>query len=535
MRSAVSFPWKVLAAAVLGASSLLLFFQTFPNFGSPNEYSRLHLVSAIVDDRTVRTEGAIARYGDVQDGALFEGRAYSDKPIGYALLAVPFYAALTVIAGEVDGDTALRFLRIFVNLVPLAVFLVFFYRSLREEAGAGDWSGLLVVALVFGSLTFVYSQLFISHMLTGLVWFLAYRWVVRAATWRAALGAGALMGYAFLLEVPSALVAAVYLAWLAWHRPRLAPAFAAGVALLAAPAFLYNAALFGHPMEWAYHHMKDPEQRAGYASGWSGWHAPSIPVLWELAAGSSRGFFRFMPHLVAGLWGFIASARSRRDAGLALAVIAVSFLFVSGMHNWDGAWCFGPRYLVPLIPFLVWGTGLWINRPRPTNAWLHPVYLALLGLTIPLMLFGAATFPFTPPLDGVALRLYPVLFWEGLIGPGWLDRAGISPLWAGIVAAALLVPACFLSVRLPRRLMAVFMAAMCLAFPATLLMERHLVSRLTALEAYVAGAVGYYQGRYDRSGRFLEEALRRDPEPWLREQAEHLLSQARAREGGGGR
>jgi hypothetical protein len=532
MRSAALFPGRVIAAAVLGAVTLLLFSQTFPHFGSPNEYSRLHLVSAIVDDHTVQTDGAIVRYGDVQDGARFQGRSYSDKPIGYALLAVPFYAALSFATGGVEGDTALRFLRIFVNLLPLALFLALFHRSLRDDAGAGAWSSVLLVALVFGSLMFVYAQLFMSHMLTGLVWFVAYRCVARAVTWRASLGAGALMGYAFLLEVPSALVAAVYVVWLLWQRPRLAPAFAVGVALLAAPAFIYNTVLFGHPLEWAYHHMKDPQQRAGYASGWSGWHAPSIPVLWELAAGSSRGFFRYMPHLAAGLWGLIESTRRRSDSGLALAVIAVTLLFVSGMHNWDGAWCFGPRYLVPLIPFLVWGTGLWISRHRAANVWLHPLYLALLGVTIPFMLFGAATFPFTPPLDDVGLRLYPVLFWEGLIGDGWLDRVGIGSLPAGIAAAVLIVAACLLAIRLPGRLMAVFVAALSLAFPATLLLERRVEPRLTALENYVAGAVGYYQGRYDRSGRFLKEALRRNPEPWLREQAEHLLTQVDAAGGG---
>jgi hypothetical protein len=45
----------------------VFFLQIYPHFVPPNEFTRLLLVSAIVDDHTVTIDQAIRRYGDTQD------------------------------------------------------------------------------------------------------------------------------------------------------------------------------------------------------------------------------------------------------------------------------------------------------------------------------------------------------------------------------------------------------------------------------------------------------------------------------------
>ena len=95
-------PRAVIAAFTLAVLSLQ---YHFPHFPSPNEYSRLYLLEAIVEDGTLAIDRPLARHRDIEDKVVFAGRTYSNKPPGLTLLALPAYAlaSLTALARMEDS------------------------------------------------------------------------------------------------------------------------------------------------------------------------------------------------------------------------------------------------------------------------------------------------------------------------------------------------------------------------------------------------------------------------------------------------
>ena len=83
-------PGGVIAAYAL---AMLAVQYHFPGFASPNERSRLYLLEALTSDRTLVIDAPLARHGDMEDKVVFDGHAYSNKPPGLTLLALPVYAA----------------------------------------------------------------------------------------------------------------------------------------------------------------------------------------------------------------------------------------------------------------------------------------------------------------------------------------------------------------------------------------------------------------------------------------------------------
>jgi hypothetical protein len=70
-----------------------------------------------------------------------------------------------------------------------------------------------------------------------------------------------------------------------------------------------------------------------------------------ILASPGKSIFLYSPVLVIGLWGF--SGLRRRYPHLATAIAASSILlvsFISCISFAGGDWCWGPRYLVPLLP-----------------------------------------------------------------------------------------------------------------------------------------------------------------------------------------
>lgn len=77
-----------------------------------------------------------------------------------------------------------------------------------------------------------------------------------------------------------------------------------------------------------------------------------------LLLSSGRGLFFYSPPLIAGLCGVPAFARrlpaeTALLAGIALPIFAGYAIYAS----WDGGLCWGPRYIVPLVPLLLLPAG----------------------------------------------------------------------------------------------------------------------------------------------------------------------------------
>ena len=122
----------------------------------------------------------------------------------------------------------------------------------------------------------------------------------------------------------------------------------------------YHYVCFGHPFTTPYSLPTDPSgygSHAEYQAGLGGFSLPGASRVWDLTFGMYRGIFVYTPLLLAALVGLIYRVRQKnRFVWLfILGIFVVQMLFSAAMRYWYGGWDFGPRYLVPMIPFVLLG------------------------------------------------------------------------------------------------------------------------------------------------------------------------------------
>jgi hypothetical protein len=239
-----------------------------------------------------------------------------------------------------------------------ALFAVFFFWFLGIVGAplVAKWSGTLLTAFATSSLP--YSSNFYSHQLVGAFLFVAFAFfALRARGYPAWLvpAAGFLLGLALFTEYTVGIIVAVVAAFAVltlWRRPlEIAGAALAGSIPLAALAW-YNLATFGNPLDTGYSH--DFCWSASQASGFQGFTYPHLGPLFDLTVGPYRGLFFSSPFLLLAIPGIYVLARKGwRAESLTCAVAGVVFILaLSAFWGWNGGRVDGPRYLVPVIPFL---------------------------------------------------------------------------------------------------------------------------------------------------------------------------------------
>ena len=394
-------------------------------FGSfalnPNNATRLFAALAIVE----QGDATIDRYQTLTiDKARFGEHYYMDKAPGVTLMAVPALAATrAVTGGRLDAQiidianprlASFLLLRLQIAVAATTALLTALAAVLLLDLGTGltgsPTAGLFAaLGYALGSVVWGWSTTLFGHAPVAALLLIA-TWAVWRGTssdrqlvrWRYPLIAGAALGWAAVIEFPSALGGIAIGLW-AIRRSRRAPgavrvrlylAALLAAAVAAVPLVGYNQATFGTPFRLGYQGVVG---FGGMREGLFGLTYPKPDVLFELVFGLRRGLLWVAPVLVlgaVGLWRMVR-ARETRDLGwLAVAVIAIVLAVNASYAYWDGGAAVGPRHSVPAIPFLALGlapfwAGLTRRRARVAAG-------ALLALSMLLNLIVAATDIFAP-------------------------------------------------------------------------------------------------------------------------------------------
>lgn len=274
-----------------------------------------------------------------------QGLLYAKADPGQAVVALPLVAAGRLTAPLLPAGPlrALwpRAVASTLNAFAAAAAVVAFLLVVRSLGYSPRTALVLALGLGFSTSLLPYAKSYLREPLLMLCLLAAFLEAKRGRELRAGLwlGAGMLVKATFLLNVP------ILAAYLAARRPggrRALLGFLAGPAAAALLLGAYNAARFGSPFT------------TGYDPTVDNFSTPLLVGLYGQLLSSGKSVFLYAPLGLAALWGFAGLARHHRaEAWLSGAIVAANVVFHAKFASWAGEGSWGPRYLVPFLPFLL--------------------------------------------------------------------------------------------------------------------------------------------------------------------------------------
>jgi hypothetical protein len=371
------------------------------------------------------------------------GGFYSKYGIAQSLAEIPLYVVGKGLEHPLGHGVAMATTLLTNSVVTALAVLLFFL--LACELGAGR-RGAVLSALLLGlaSPYWPYAKTDFSEplsalALTGAVLFLA-RARARPGTASYLLAGlfvalGILTKLTILFALPALGLYALYVARYAGPKGRALPRFAAwggmvGVGLAAAAA--YNVARYGRLTDTGYRSTDDLP-----------FHAPLLHGLQGLLVSSGKGLLWYCPlvFLALALWPLLLRRR-RAEGLLALGVILPTLVVFGTYPVWWGGHCWGPRYLLPLLPLLLLPLAFARAAPAP-SAIARRAAVALVALSIAVQALGVAVdgerFLQTGFLDAREQQALWVARDTPLLGQGWLLAYDAARVVDPRVAAGMIV------------------------------------------------------------------------------------------------
>jgi hypothetical protein len=368
----------------------------FPMLNNWASNTRMDLIYALVDQRQVRIDDYHQNTGDK---AHFRGHYYTDKSIGPSIVGVPFYVLFKCLvrfaplATLAKGDRgpgvlptldevykryhlpvpgtpgaghppiyhamALVFVTSFSVAMMSALLVAIVYLLADRFSTASGNSVALALAFGLGTPAFAYSNQLYQHQggaFGGFVgFFLLWRVMEEGASRRWLWLVGVLFGYAAASEYVLAPLLSLIILWAGLQlRPRRdLLRIAAGVAPWCIATAIYNMAAFDTPIPVGYRYSAFA---GAFSTGVFGFNFPSWATIYEITFSPYRGLFLLSPFLLlapVGIWLMMHRDTRTRNLALVVSVLVVAF-FVYNASYWEpaGGDSVGPRYLVPVLPFL---------------------------------------------------------------------------------------------------------------------------------------------------------------------------------------
>ena len=354
--------------------------------GGWNQNAAFDLTRAIVEQHTFAIDAFGGDRTNTYDVAFHAKHVYANKAPGLSFLGVIPYAVLYAIERalgvDVNSFDAMN-LNLYVCGVAVcaasgALLIAIFFLYARRVGIAPMRALTVALALSFGTYLFAYSSVFFSHVPGALFLFWCFARLTLDPDRRPWI-AGALGGAAVLTNYPL-LIPVLLIVSAAYAIPgarirRLASIFA-GATPFAMALLAYQTICFGAPLRTSIEAESSIFHSEGALLGVLG--MPKLSVLIAITVSPFRGLLFLSPLLLCAFLGAIAMIRSRqrlRDLALASGIVAALLLINMAFNNWDGGSGIGPRYILPVVPFL--GLPMLYASAR-----LRPVWILLGALSV---------------------------------------------------------------------------------------------------------------------------------------------------------
>ena len=340
-----------------------------------NGNSRLDLTKATVEQGSLRIDSFRSQADwSTEDSAFINGHYYSDKAVGSSLFAVPFYFLLYEIARAFN--TALSSSLVKHVLTTIVLGTAFTVNGLAmyliaKKLTQNYWKALIAtLAVSLGTMLWPYSAVYYGHVLAAAFLSVAFYLLLSMQEKPETISAGRFawaglaVGLAFIAEYTTAVIIVglgVYaLNFLRKQQLatiiRVVVAASLGALLPLAVMFAYNSAAFGTPFAFGYAYESSNSFQEGMSEGFMGINRPHLSVLYRITLSPQFGLFWQSPILLLAPIGYFVALKNstRRAEGLLSMYSIAGFLVMNaGYYLWWGGHAFGPRLLIPALPFFI--------------------------------------------------------------------------------------------------------------------------------------------------------------------------------------
>jgi hypothetical protein len=396
--------WVIVILLFVGISSL--YFATTSGITSSNDGSHYALLRTLVKNQSF----ALEEFDDFAEGndiAINEdGRLFSDRPPGTALLGTLFYRA----AGWLPDPSAPLPSRhdfgnpqlLFVMLLPVwagAGTVVLIYAFMRVLALSRAASLTASVMFALGTVHWKYSSVLFSHALSSFLVILALYLTIRIARqtkvhWGSALFLGFVLGYSVLVEYSNALLIAIVGLTLLWYQhpftlrkflTLFGPLVAGGLISAIFLAF-YNATNFGNPARLSYAYAVNYPWASSFLTTFNYPLAAGLRALLVWGSGDgwcngtcyNQGLLLLSPMLILVIPGWFLYWRKAREACILTTAVFLVYLLLFSLHRTSHGFTADGRYLVPFLGLLAIPLGFTFQQLL--SMWKRPVLQAMLLL-----------------------------------------------------------------------------------------------------------------------------------------------------------
>lgn len=270
---------------------------------------------------------------------------------GQTLLFVPIYSFSKLVAAD-DADTyyTAAFLVSFLNYIihALSAFLLF---KIALAIGS-SLKNAVFLALLFAltSYSFAFAQCTYEHHYEMFFVLLAYYCVLDKGLKYGALYAGLAISAGIIFRSTIVIAVPPLLFLQHQNKERIQLLLASGIGVIA--IMYYNYYRFGHPLE------------TGYSSAWQLAFGDHVTEFWSLARAPKgiyglllspgKGLLVFSPTILLSLWGIKMFWKKHKRLTIAAGTLVIFYIGLFSMNfAWHGSvWSFGPRYILPIVPWL---------------------------------------------------------------------------------------------------------------------------------------------------------------------------------------
>ncbi|MGC4117384.1 MAG: hypothetical protein QM765_23050 [Myxococcales bacterium] len=277
-----------------------------------------------------------------------DGKLYSKHGILNGLAYVPALAVEWLVTGALPLlDSPARLVGLNVTNLLLSLWLgLLLYRVARLYTSRPVAAALFVGSCFWATFLWNYLRAQSGDVLqvvgfTG--FYLHFVRYLRESRSRDAAGFWLYLSALCLTKISYVLLLPVALGVLAWklRRPRLLVLFGWPAIALVGVIGLICLLKFGSPLLTGYHQWRPAAHLPFHAA----------EGLWGFAFDVQRSVFVAFPLLALATAGLLRMYRDHRfELGLIAGIVALFWLAIGTMETWKGEWCYGPRYLLFVLP-----------------------------------------------------------------------------------------------------------------------------------------------------------------------------------------